>query len=225
MSGAGRVPENLDRGGRGVEKGQCSRTRFAAAAAGEFTPDGTRLTGQPILATPAGGGSNPPICDYPPKPGWVETMTEPKEFLLSGVAMKRLVCGEQTNGSLCLFENRSEGHTTTPIHMHSHDDETVYVIEGQLTAISNGEARTLSPGESAFLKRGIPHQLANPGDRPVRYILIGTPSVFERFLAAAGRELRKGEVARPPTLADVERLKRAAPGFGISLLSDWPTRK
>jgi hypothetical protein len=55
--------------------------------------------------------------------------------------------------------------------------------------------------------------------------MIGTPSVFERFLAAAGRELRKGEVAGPPTPADIERIKKAAPGFGISLLSDWPARK
>jgi mannose-6-phosphate isomerase-like protein (cupin superfamily) len=152
------------------------------------------------------------------------TDLEPKEFVLAGVVMKRLVSGEQTEGSFCLFENRSDGQTKTPIHVHADDDETVYVIEGQLTAIMDGEARTLSPGESAFLKRGIPHQLMNPGNRPVRYILIGTPSVFERFLTEGGRELRKGEVAGPPSPADIERLKAAAPRFGITLLRDWPPK-
>lgn len=149
---------------------------------------------------------------------------EPKEFVLVGVVMKRLVSGEQTQGSFCLFENRSDGETKTPIHVHADDDETVYVLEGQLTAVVDGEARTLSPGESIFLKRGIPHQLMNPGNQPSRYILIGTPSVFERFLAEAGHEYRQGEVVGPPTPAEIEQLKAAAPRFGITLLPDWPAR-
>ncbi|TPN41820.1 cupin domain-containing protein [Mesorhizobium sp. B1-1-9] len=152
------------------------------------------------------------------------TDPEPKAFSLAGVVMKRLVGGEQTEGVLCLLENRSDGQTKTPIHVHANDDETVYVIEGQLTAIVDGEVQTLSPGEGMFLKRGIPHQLMNPGSQPVRYILIGTPSGFDRFLAEGGRELRKGEAARPPTPADIERLKAAAPRFGITLLRDWPAR-
>ena len=60
------------------------------------------------------------------------TDLEPKEFVLAGVVMKRLVSGEQTEGSFCLFENRSDGQTKTPIHVHADDDETIYVIEGQL---------------------------------------------------------------------------------------------
>lgn len=152
------------------------------------------------------------------------TDSEPKEFVLAGIVMKRLVSGEQTDGQFCLFENRSDGQTRTPIHVHADDDETIYVIDGELTAVMDGEARTLSSGESVFLKRGIPHQLVNPGNQPVRYILIGTPSVFERFLAEGGRELRTGEVAGPPTSADIERLKAAAPRFGITLLQNWPAR-
>jgi mannose-6-phosphate isomerase-like protein (cupin superfamily) len=133
------------------------------------------------------------------------TDLESKEFVLAGVVMKRLVSGEQTGGLFCLFENRSGGQTKTPIYVHADDDETVYVIEGQLTAVVNGETRTLSPGESLFLKRGIPHQLMNPDNQPVRYILIGTPSIFEQFLAEGGRELRKGEVVGrrlPPIPSD-----------------------
>lgn len=153
------------------------------------------------------------------------TDLEPKEFVLAGVVMKRLVSGEQTNGLFCLFENRSDGQTKTPIHVHADDDETIYVVEGRLTAIVDGEARTLLPSESAFLKRGIPHQLMNPGNQTTRYILIGSPSVFEQFLAEGGHELQKGELAGPPTPADIERLKAAAPKFGITLLHDWPEKE
>ncbi|MEK1886525.1 MAG: cupin domain-containing protein [Phyllobacterium sp.] len=152
------------------------------------------------------------------------TDIHPKEFVLAGVVMKRLVSGEQTDGCFCLFENRSDGHTKTPIHVHANDDETVYVVEGQLTAVVDGNARTLSAGESIFLKRGIPDQLMNRGGQPSRYLLVGTPSLFEQFLAEAGHELQKGEVVGPPNPADIERLTSAAPKFGITILGDWPAR-
>ena len=68
---------------------------------------------------------------------------ETKEFVLAGVVMKRLLSGKQTNGQFCLFENVSGGSTKTPIHVHGEDDETIYVIEGELTAVVNGEAHQL----------------------------------------------------------------------------------
>lgn len=49
--------------------------------------------------------------------------------------MKRLLSGTETNGQFCLFENRSDGNTRTPVHVHEDDDETIYMIEGELTAI------------------------------------------------------------------------------------------
>lgn len=60
--------------------------------------------------------------------------TEPKAFALAGVVMKRLLSGSQTDGQFCLFENVSGGDTRTPIHVHASDDETVYILEGELTA-------------------------------------------------------------------------------------------
>jgi glyoxylate utilization-related uncharacterized protein len=88
-------------------------------------------------------------------------IVDSKEFVLAGVVMKRLLSGEQTAGQFCLFENRRDGGTKTPIHVHAKDDETVYVIEGELTAVIDGQPRRLSAGESIFLPRGIPHQLMN----------------------------------------------------------------
>jgi hypothetical protein len=60
---------------------------------------------------------------------------QPKQFVLAGIVMKLLISGEQTGGLFCLLENRSAGQTKTPIHVHAHDDETIYVVEGHLTAV------------------------------------------------------------------------------------------
>ncbi|MFE0756359.1 cupin domain-containing protein [Inquilinus sp. NPDC058860] len=146
-----------------------------------------------------------------------------KEFVLAGIVMKRLLSGDQTAGQFCLFENRSDGHTRTPIHVHARDDETVYVIEGELTAVIDGRPRRLTTGESVFLPRGVPHQLVNLSGNPGRYILIGTPALFDRFLEEAGHEVQPGEAVGPPTPEEIERLRQAAPKFGITLLPDWPS--
>ena len=148
-----------------------------------------------------------------------------REFVLAGIVMKRLLSGEQTAGQFCLFENKSDGNTRTPIHVHATDDETVYVVKGELTAVIDGRPRHLAAGESIFLPRGIPHQLVNMSGNSNSYILIGTPALFDRFIEEAGRELRPDEVAGPPTPAEIERLREASPRFGITLLSDWTRRK
>jgi mannose-6-phosphate isomerase-like protein (cupin superfamily) len=148
-----------------------------------------------------------------------------KEFVLAGVVMRCLLSGEQTSGQFCLFENRSDGNTRTPIHVHARDDETIYVIEGELTAVIDGQPLRLTAGESIFLPRGIPHKLMNVSGNPGRYILIGTPALFDRFLEEAGHELQADEAAGPPTAGEIERLREASPRFGIALLSDWPSPK
>jgi mannose-6-phosphate isomerase-like protein (cupin superfamily) len=145
-----------------------------------------------------------------------------KEFVLAGIVMKRLLSGAQTAGQFCLFENRSGGNTRTPIHVHAKDDETIYVIEGELTTVIDGQARRLTPGESVFLPRGTPHQLVNMSNTRCRYILIGTPALFDGFVEEGGHELRPDEVVGPPTPQEIERLQSASLRFGITLLASWP---
>jgi mannose-6-phosphate isomerase-like protein (cupin superfamily) len=149
--------------------------------------------------------------------------TDGKEFVLAGIVMKRLLSGEQTAGQFCLFENRSGGNTRTPIHIHAGDDETVHILEGELTAVLDGQPHRLTAGDSMFLPRGIPHQLVNMSGSPNRYILIGTPALFDRFVEEAGRERQPDEIVGPPTSEEIERLRKASPRFGITLLPDWPT--
>jgi mannose-6-phosphate isomerase-like protein (cupin superfamily) len=108
------------------------------------------------------------------------------------------------------------------VHVHAQDDETIYIIEGELTAVIDGQPRRLTAGESIFLPRGIPHQLMNMSGNPGRYILIGTPALFDRFLEKVATSFEADEVVGPPTAEELERLREASPRFGIALLSDWP---
>jgi len=144
-----------------------------------------------------------------------------KDFVLAGVLMKRLLSGAETSGQFCLFENRSDGASRTPIHVHADDDETIYMMAGEMQAIVGGKTKTVRAGETLFLKRGIPHQLMNVSGAPMHYILLCTPSGFDGFVAEGGREREDGAEILPPTLDDIARMKSAAPRFGITLMPTW----
>jgi mannose-6-phosphate isomerase-like protein (cupin superfamily) len=149
-------------------------------------------------------------------------MSSHPEFVLAGVRMKRHLSSEQTNNSFCMFENRSNGPSRTPIHIHAHEDETLFILEGEMSAIISGEENSVRAGESIFLPRGVAHQLANDRGEPAHYLLLCTPGAFEGFVAEGGHALVPGELIHPPSSEDVERMKAAAPRFGITLLADWP---
>jgi mannose-6-phosphate isomerase-like protein (cupin superfamily) len=149
-------------------------------------------------------------------------MGSSREFALVGVRMKLQLSKEQTGGAFSLFENKSSGVSRTPIHTHAFEDETLYMMEGEMRAIIAGKEEVARPGDAVFLPRGIPHQLVNESGEAAHYLLLCTPGGFEHFIEKAGSVITSGSPVEPPTHADIERLKDAAPGFGIKLLSAWP---
>ncbi len=64
-------------------------------------------------------------------------------------------------------------------HWHSHEDELVYVLEGEITLITDAGAEVLRPGDVVGFKAGVAdgHHLVNRSERPVRYLEIGSRRV------------------------------------------------
>lgn len=79
-----------------------------------------------------------------------------QDLRIGGVSMKCLLSGAQTGGQFCLFENRSNGNTRTPIHVHADYDETIYMVEGELAAIIDRKEHSLTTGDCIFMPRGVP---------------------------------------------------------------------
>ena len=61
-------------------------------------------------------------------------------------------------------------------HWHSHEDELVYVLEGEITLICNAGEEVLRPGDVVGFKAGVAdgHHLVNRSERPVRYLEVGS---------------------------------------------------
>ena len=61
-------------------------------------------------------------------------------------------------------------------HWHAHEDEFIYVIEGEITLVTKDGEQRLAPAMAAGFPAGDRngHQLVNKSDRPATYLEIGT---------------------------------------------------
>jgi len=67
-------------------------------------------------------------------------------------------------------------------HWHSHEDEFIWVLEGELTLITNTGEEILGAGDCAAFKAGDPdgHHLVNKSGRPTKVLEIGNSDPKDR---------------------------------------------
>jgi len=91
-------------------------------------------------------------------------------------------CGSQTDGRFDFMETLVHPLQGPPLHIHSEQDDTFYVLEGQLTVQIGEEIMDLGPGDFACARKGTPHTFTNVTDQPVRVLNIMTPGGFDQTL-------------------------------------------
>jgi mannose-6-phosphate isomerase-like protein (cupin superfamily) len=147
-------------------------------------------------------------------------MQPPEAFALAADEGERLtfgevtilvrVSGESSGGAFSLFEEVPP-MVDTPSHVHLHEDELFYVLEGQHVVEVGGEEFRLGPGGLAFGPRGVPHAQRRVVSGQGRLLILTLPGGFDGFfrdLAAADAE---GTLGPEAYRADSEK-------FGITWL-------
>ena len=89
--------------------------------------------------------------------------------------------GEESGGALTAIENVIAPADGPPLHVHEHEDESWYVIEGELRFRLGEEIAMAPEGSFVFVPRGTPHCFQNAGDVPARILVLFNPSGMERF--------------------------------------------
>ena len=128
----------------------------------------------------------------------------PEEIRVGEVTIRFLVEGEQSAGSVAVFEFDVPGGARVPV-AHSHDgyEETIYGLDGVLTWTVDGTPTEVGPGEALLIPRGAVHHFDNPGDVDAKALAIVTPGVlgpdFFREIAA----ILDAAAGGPPDLAAI----------------------
>jgi mannose-6-phosphate isomerase-like protein (cupin superfamily) len=81
-----------------------------------------------------------------------------------------------TDGRLFIVEHAHLLHGGPPLHLHPHQEEWFYVMEGEV-AFQVGEQRvTLGSGESVLGPRGVPHTFSAVAATPSRMLIAFSPA-------------------------------------------------
>jgi quercetin dioxygenase-like cupin family protein len=152
---------------------------------------------------------------------YVSTREAGQALWFLGVLTQVKATGEQTGGAYSLIEHVLPPGSASPWHVHHAEDETFYVIEGQITILCGDARIEAGPGTWAFGPRGVSHGFRVEGNAPARLLLLTTPSGFDRFIVEMSEPAT--DLSTPPTTPpDMEKLMAAAAKYHMDILGPLP---
>jgi mannose-6-phosphate isomerase-like protein (cupin superfamily) len=117
--------------------------------------------------------------------------------VIGGDILTVKAAAEDTGGSFTLFETTVPPNGGPPPHIHHREDESFYVIDGEITFTVGDRTVHATPGTFLWAPRDIPHRFRNTGTTDAKMLIIVRPSGFERFI----EELSRLPVDGAPDLA------------------------
>jgi mannose-6-phosphate isomerase-like protein (cupin superfamily) len=80
------------------------------------------------------------------------------------------------NLSIITVQARSDG---PEMHVHAGEDDSFYILEGELTFMVDDEQVVAGPGTFVLVPPQVPHTFANRGDVVARFINVHAPAGFD----------------------------------------------
>jgi quercetin dioxygenase-like cupin family protein len=142
-----------------------------------------------------------------------------RSFWGPGDAYRFLVTGEESGGAYFVMEAIVPPGGGPPLHIHTREDETFYVLDGECEIRLGDEKVTARPGDFVNIPRGRLHNFHNASSSPVRMILTFTPAGIEKFFEETLEPAHDLTQARPDNLDEVAaRYDEAAPRYGLEFI-------
>lgn len=143
---------------------------------------------------------------------------EGRTVVVVGDIYRFLAVGTDTNGRYAMWEAIVPPGGGPPPHVHSREDESFLVLEGEIT-FQIGETQHLAnAGTFANLPSGVPHSFKNAGSKPAKMIISVAPAGLEEMFFEVGRSVPAGTLTAPPvSKEEIIKLLEAAPRYGIEI--------
>jgi quercetin dioxygenase-like cupin family protein len=130
--------------------------------------------------------------------------------------------GEETGGGFAQIETIDPRGTATPLHTHLNEEETFYVLEGEVALFVDGEWMRVTAGDFALVPRNTPHGYVVVSER-ARMLVTFSPAGFEQVFIDLGVPV--ADSLEPPVdevLPPVEEIVRAFAPYGCEILGPPP---
>ena len=134
-----------------------------------------------------------------------------KKVNVLGIPMVIRIHGHDTGGVVSAVESHDVPGGGPPPHIHSREDETFQVLEGEYEFTVDGKSFVAKMGTTIFAPRGILHTYRYLGQTPGRLMCVVTPAGFEEFFEVIG-------ALTPQQQQDIPRVITIAKEFGLEFL-------
>jgi mannose-6-phosphate isomerase-like protein (cupin superfamily) len=136
-------------------------------------------------------------------------------FLKNRMTIK--ATAESTGGGFGLLEALIAPGFSPPLHVHHREDESFYVLEGELTMKCGDRTFRATAGSFVFLPHDVPHTFVVESDQPARMLTLLTPGGGEGLFIEGGRPA-EAEGLPPATPPDIEALKRVSSRYDTEIV-------
>ena len=109
----------------------------------------------------------------------------------SGRSFSLKLRGDETGGSIFMFEEVLPPGTKSTFHLHHDSDEVAYVLAGEVTFMIGDEVTVGGPGACAFMPRGVPHAWKSTGAVTGKVLFLYTPAAAGGLIEEQQRTGRK----------------------------------
>jgi quercetin dioxygenase-like cupin family protein len=141
-----------------------------------------------------------------------DRLGEPHSLGITSIAFKVLT--RDTNSELFIIEHTTHQKGGPPHHIHPHQDEWFYVIEGEFLFEVGHDRVTLRPGGSILAPRDLPHAWAFVGNHGGKMLISYNPAgKMEAFF----REVTKANSMPPQDKALFEKFDLILTGPPLSI--------
>jgi quercetin dioxygenase-like cupin family protein len=114
--------------------------------------------------------------------------------VLKLVGVTHKLISQQTGGGYYLFESEFDPESGNSLHVHTYEDEVVYVLQGAIQIRLGDGKLEASEGGVAHLPKGIPHALYNPLKTHLRILALAIPGGMERFFDELESAMQDGSM-------------------------------
>jgi quercetin dioxygenase-like cupin family protein len=131
----------------------------------------------------------------------------PNSWWYKGMLMSQMAGNADNNGAFDVIIAKARRGTEPPPHVHSREDEFMYLLSGEMKAYVDNEVFTETAGECTFLPRQKPHALRIVSDE-IHVLLVIIPGRFHEAINKMNAPAKRMEV---PTDADTMTYANADP--------------
>jgi len=145
----------------------------------------------------------------------VKSPTEGRTIGIVGDIYRFLATGKETDGKYASFEAAVLPGGGPPPHIHRREDETFYVLEGEIVFQVGDQRYVAAAGTFVHMPIGQEHSFKNESDTTAKMIITFAPAGLEEMFFEAGQELADGELPDEPSPEEIQRLLKIAGNYGI----------